>query len=175
MIDKVKNKKMLFLLIMMSAIIGCGNTDKIDAKESVCVHENTSIALDIPDEYKNLDIYEEKEEMHEQNANAHISDDKTSNIEFNMEEIISTPLTDYGWLDVNKEDYDYYEIYQWIGYAIKEYNNNNIVGVYRCNIPDDIVDEETTMVFTVRVHSSEAVDLNIWLDLYNNKIIVMEA
>ena len=170
---------------MMSAIIGCGNTDKIDEKESVCVHENTDnnslsieeqIAdLDIPDEYKNLDIYEEKEEMREQNENAHISDDKNSNIEFDMEEIVSTPLTDYEWLDVNKEDYDYYEIYQWIGYAIKEYNNNSIVGVYRCNIPDDIIDEETTMVFTVRVHSSEAVDLDIWLDLYNNKIIVMEA
>lgn len=112
--------------------------------------------------------------MKELNANEHVSDGRYSNIPIDIGEV-DVPLTDYPWLDVNREDYDFYEVYQWIGYAIKQYYNNDIKGVYSCNIPDDIIDEETNMIFTVRVHSSERPDLDIWLDLYKYKVIVEEV
>ncbi len=182
------------LLIVLAIPVGCAKqeettefhevepADDIDigeimedcAEEYVMLTDEEIANLNIPEEYKNLDIYEEKEQMKELNANEHVSDGRYSNIPIDIGEV-DVPLTDYPWLDVNREDYDFYEVYQWIGYAIKQYYNNDIKGVYSCNIPDDIIDEETNMIFTVRVHSSERPDLDIWLDLYKYKVIVEEV
>lgn len=110
-----------------------------------------------------------------ENWNEQYNNTFESNIDINLDKV-NVDLSTYSWYTpVINSDFEYnINTHQWIAYAINEYYNENVTQTFSCEIPNDIIESQTNMIFTVLVHGSEN-NLEILLDLYNYQIVVSEV
>ena len=119
-----------------------------------------------PEEYEAF-----KEEERANNPNTAYADKYESNIEVDTATISEVEPDIYPWLTLPDDIGGYYNVYQWLAYGIDTFYNGNVPDNYTITLPDDITETETNMIFTVKVKGEKS-ELNILLDMYNDKIIV---
>lgn len=132
------------------------------------------------EEYGDMSWYEagedyddepDEEDQYIENQNDAYKDAYTSNID--MSEDIDRDLSEYDWYNIQDDTDMYYNTHQYIAYGISKYYNDDVPYTFWCKLPDDIISQETNMIFTVQAHS-DSVTLELLLDMYNEKIIVNE-
>lgn len=177
----MKNIKLLVILtFLVLSLIGCGSTEINNDNQETVKYEHL-------DKFQKIEIVKadkleevtpvidentivEREENEEQTA---FKDKYESNIQVDMESIM---MTDYNqdWL-ITPENKNFQDnVYQWITYAIYEYYYTNVPETFKVDLNTDIINSDTNMIFTVRV-TGETRQLDILLDMYNEKIIVTEV
>jgi len=119
-----------------------------------------------PEEYEAF-----REEERANNPNTAYADKYESNIEVDTAVISEVEPDIYPWLTLPDDIGGYYNVYQWLAYGIDTFYNGNVPENYTITLPDDITETETNMIFTVHVRG-EGSELDILLDMYNDKIIV---
>ena len=79
------------------------------------------------------------------------------------------------WFSISEDtSVDYYNVCQYLIYAIRDYYDNNVTDKFKVSLPLDIFDNTTNMIFNVRVHGDNT-ELIVFIDMYNNKVKVTEV
>lgn len=79
------------------------------------------------------------------------------------------------WFSISEDtSVDYYNVCQYLVYAIRDYYDDNVTDKFKVSLPLDIFDNTTNMIFNVRVHGDNT-ELIVFIDMYNNKVKVTEV
>lgn len=177
----------LIFIYLVIALTGCASNNKTQSNKEIPKYEHTDSftpldkqpenneenqSIEVNENYSDLDE-EESTEDNIENHNEQYNDVFESNIEVDLDKL-DIDLSTIDWFETPEDTEFYYNVYQWIAYAIQTYYNENVTETFKCNIPDDITEEITNMIFKVNV-KGETTDLSILLDMYNNKIVVEQV
>ena len=168
-----KKLTLVIIMIMTLNIVGCANKEIEYTSTKEYTHEDLFEKLNISEIEQEMNTEHYYEEIEDINPHDEYKESFVSNIDVDIDAIYDTDF-EQSWL-VLPEDKNFQDnVYQWITYAIYKYYNGNITETFNVNLNTDIIESYTNMIFTVRV-TGETHQLDILLDMYNNKIIVTEV
>jgi hypothetical protein len=128
--------------------------------------------IEVAEEYKDLDESDYRDAERLKSESYLYKDTYESNIAIDYSALDDTDIY-VDWFNI-PDDLGYSDnVYQWVAYAIKTYYNGNVTETFTFDLDQDIVHQDTNMIFDVAVHG-ETTQLIITLDMFNDKIVVNE-